>query len=62
MYKNRKEIFHLKQESWSEEAVSHPWVLALHHRDHKGILPLKITSDLQQDGVSFSMVSCPVYP
>lgn len=29
--------------------MSHSWVLGLHHRDHEGILPLEIASDLQQD-------------
>lgn len=42
-------FFHLKQETWSEKAMSHSWVLGFHRRDHKGILPLEIASDLQQE-------------
>lgn len=29
--------------------MSHSWVLGFHRRDHKGILPLEIASDLQQE-------------
>lgn len=29
--------------------MSHSWVLGFHHRGQKGILPLEIASDLQQD-------------
>lgn len=29
--------------------MSHSWVLGFHRRGHKGILPLEIASDLQQD-------------
>lgn len=47
-----------EKESCSEEAMSHSWVLGFHHRGHKGILPLEIASDLQQDKLH---VSCPIY-